>query len=334
MTTGGSYPLRGVNLGGWLVLERWLTPSVFAGTDALDEFTLMAEPDAADRLQRHRQSFITADDFTWIADHGLDLVRLPVGYWVLDGDPPFLAAVERLDWAMDQAAEHGLRVLLDVHAGPGSQNGLDSSGRIGRKDWYAVAGHRDRSVGCLVDLVRRYRDHPALWGIELINEPIDWRAWRLLRFHAAAFRALLPLLRPGTHVVFSDGYLPRLLRGSLRRRGDVPVIMDCHFYQCFSARDTRLDLAGHLRRAAGRARLVRWLQRSHPVLVGEWSAARGDRGYLATPETDWLPSARRFVDAQLDAYGEALGWCYWTYTSEHRDDWNFRHLVETGVLRL
>lgn len=334
MTTGGSYPLRGVNLGGWLVLERWLTPSVFAGTEALDEYTLMAEPDAADRLRRHRQSFITADDFAWIAEHGLDLVRLPVGYWVLDGDPPFLAAVENLDWAMDQAAEHGLRVLLDVHAGPGSQNGLDSSGRIGPKDWYAVAGHRDRTVGCLVDLVRRYRDHPALWGIELINEPIDWRAWRLWRFHADAYRALLPLLRPGTRVVFSDGYLPRLLRGSLRRRGDVPVIMDCHFYQCFSARDTRLDLVGHLRRAAGRARLIRWLQRSHPVLVGEWSAARGDPGYLGTSEVDRLPAARRFVDAQLDAYVDALAWCYWTYTSESLDDWNLRHLVETGVLRL
>ncbi len=322
-----------MNLGGWLVLERWLTPSVFAGTDAPDEYTLMAEPDAADRLRRHRATFLTAEDFAWIAEHGLDLVRLPVGYWVLDGDPPFLAAVDSLDWAMDQAREHGLRLLLDVHAGPGSQNGFDSSGRIGPKDWYAHAAHRDRTVGCLVDLVRRYRDHPALWGIELINEPVDWRAWRLWRFHRDAFRALLPLLRPGTHVVFSDGYLRWLLRGSLRRRGDIPVVMDVHFYQCYG-RNTRLGLAGHLRKATGRVRLIRWLQRSHPVLVGEWSAARGDRGYLATAEADRAPAQRRFIDAQLHGYADALGWCYWTYTSESPDDWNLRHLVETDVLRL
>ena len=29
--------LRGVNLGGWLVLEKWMTPSLFAGVQAEDE---------------------------------------------------------------------------------------------------------------------------------------------------------------------------------------------------------------------------------------------------------------------------------------------------------
>jgi glucan 1,3-beta-glucosidase len=326
--------LRGVNLGGWLVLERWLTPSVFAGTTAEDEFTLMAEPDAAERLRRHRESFITAGDFAWIAEQGLDLVRLPVGYWVLDGDPPFLAAAEPLDRAMDLAAEHGLRVLLDVHAGPGSQNGLDSSGRIGAKLWYRSADHRDHTVRCLVSLVRRYRDHPALWGIELINEPIDWRVWRLWRFHRAAFGALLPLLRSGTYVVFSDGYLPRLLRGSLRRRGDVPVAMDCHFYQCFNARDTSRSVADVLRKAAGRRRLIRWLSRAHPVLVGEWSAALDARTFRRTAPDRRSAVTGQFLRAQLEGYQDALGWCYWTYTSENRDDWNLRHLVESGMLRL
>ncbi len=32
LSTGSSkfYKLRGVNLGGWLVLEKWITPSLFA----------------------------------------------------------------------------------------------------------------------------------------------------------------------------------------------------------------------------------------------------------------------------------------------------------------
>lgn len=29
--------LQGVNLGGWLVLEKWMTPSLFDGTTAADE---------------------------------------------------------------------------------------------------------------------------------------------------------------------------------------------------------------------------------------------------------------------------------------------------------
>ena len=72
-------PLRGVNLGGWLVLEPWMTPSLFAGTDAKDEYTFMTTPDAAAKLRRHHETFITEDDFAWLGEQGLDLVRLPVG---------------------------------------------------------------------------------------------------------------------------------------------------------------------------------------------------------------------------------------------------------------
>ena len=35
--------LRGVNLGGWLVLEKWMTPSLFEGLAATDETTWCAE---------------------------------------------------------------------------------------------------------------------------------------------------------------------------------------------------------------------------------------------------------------------------------------------------
>ena len=31
--------LRGVNLGGWLVLEKWMTASLFDGLEATDETT-------------------------------------------------------------------------------------------------------------------------------------------------------------------------------------------------------------------------------------------------------------------------------------------------------
>jgi len=34
---------RGVNTGGWLVLEKWMTPSLFEGLSATDETTWCAE---------------------------------------------------------------------------------------------------------------------------------------------------------------------------------------------------------------------------------------------------------------------------------------------------
>jgi glucan 1,3-beta-glucosidase len=253
---------------------------------------------------------------------------------VLHPDPPYVAAADVLDRAMDSAARHGLAVLLDLHAVSGSQNGRDHSGRVGPRRWYREREHRDHTHDALEELARRYRDHPALWGLELVNEPIDWRIWRLWRFHRRAFLRVQPLLGPATCVVFSDGYVPRLFRGNLRGGPDRPVLMDCHFYQCFHAWDVRHSYDRHLAKARGRARLVEWLSKAHPVLVGEWSAGLDPRAYASAGEPDRATLTRRYVEAQLEGYAGAIGWCYWSYTSERADDWNFRHLVETGVIQL
>ena len=91
---------RGVNLGGWLVLEKWITPSVYAGARAEDEYSLCQElgkARAQERLKRHRETWITAEDFKWLAAHGLGAVRIPVGYAVAEENPPFVSAMDTLD---------------------------------------------------------------------------------------------------------------------------------------------------------------------------------------------------------------------------------------------
>ena len=36
--------VKGVNLGNWLVLEKWMSPALFAGTTAEDEYYLPMYP--------------------------------------------------------------------------------------------------------------------------------------------------------------------------------------------------------------------------------------------------------------------------------------------------
>lgn len=322
-----------MNLGGWLVVEPWMTPALFAGTNAVDEHTLMETPDGPELVRRHRETFITEDDFAWIGAQGLDLVRLPVGHWTLRHVEPYTPAVELLDAALDWAETHGLKVLLDMHGAIGSQNGRDHSGRVGPREFYRVIQHRDESLEALVELAHRYAHHPALWGVELLNEPTDPRIWRLWEFHHRAYRRVTEVLVPGTRVVFSDGYVPWLLSGSLRGELDYPVVLDCHFYQAFYPWDTRKTYEQHLAKARRRAQQIKRLQRHQPVLVGEWSAALDPSGLIGRPESpDEL--ARGYADAQLEGYADALGWCYWSYKTNTRDDWNFRHQVESGVIRL
>ena len=89
--------MHGVNLGGWLVLERWMTPSVFAGTDATNEYELSKTAGGRARIQHHRHTFIQEADIKWLAHAGIQLLRLPIGYWALEDQPPYISAKPQLD---------------------------------------------------------------------------------------------------------------------------------------------------------------------------------------------------------------------------------------------
>ena len=80
-------PIRGVNLGNWLVLEKWMEPALFEGYPAEDEDTLATvapKDQLAQRIRHHRDTYITEQDFREIAACGMNLVRLPVPYTVFE----------------------------------------------------------------------------------------------------------------------------------------------------------------------------------------------------------------------------------------------------------
>ncbi|KAG8813125.1 exo-1,3-beta-glucanase, partial [Serendipita sp. 401] len=86
----GSTKVRGVNLGGWLALEAWITPSLFDSTGnpaVIDEWTFSQYQDyntAHTKLVNHWNTFITYNDLAAIKAAGLNHVRLPIGYWAWD----------------------------------------------------------------------------------------------------------------------------------------------------------------------------------------------------------------------------------------------------------
>lgn len=322
--------LYGVNLGGWLVVEKWMTPSLFEGTDAVDEYTLAQSEVGRQRLNRHRQEFITEADIRWLADHGVNALRIPVGYWLFDGvfddQVRQTASVQHLDAVMEWARMYQLKVLLDLHGAVGSQNGKDHSGKTGNIDW-RLRDNQSRTIAVLEKIIRRYRDNSALWGIELVNEPHRGKiGWRLIHWYRRAYRAVRSNARPGTYTVFSDAYAPWLLTGALRRHRGFPIAMDAHFYQIFSSKDRRRSVPEQISFAATRWRLIKWLQRWQPILVGEWSGAM--------PQSITSEQRRTYIAAQQQGFAESLGWFYWTYKMEGGSTWNFRQLVENDEFPL
>lgn len=77
----------------------------------------------------------TEKDFAAIAGAGLNWIRLPIPFWAIQkyDNEPFLEGVA---WkyvlkAFEWARKYGIRINLDLHALPGSQNGYNHSGKRG-----------------------------------------------------------------------------------------------------------------------------------------------------------------------------------------------------------
>lgn len=308
-----------------------MTPSLFDGTEAGDEYGLAQTPGGKEKIERHHVTFIAEEDFEWMAKNGINAVRIPVGYWIFDGDGPFMPCIQYLDFAVEMAEKYKLRVLIDLHGAKGSQNGNDHSGKSGRKDWFTNEGYRKETIDVLARLAQRYKDSPALWGIELLNEPKlgPRRILTLRTFYQEAYERLSGIVRPGTHIVFSDGFVPWLFTGTIRAKDEYPVAMDIHWYQ-FGRTILRLYFANLKRRRES----IRRFERQQSVIIGEWSGMLSHitlRG-LSREVCDVLQ--HEHVIRQLAAYESAAGWFYWTYKTEGGGIWSFRSLVERGVISL
>ena len=130
--------IKGVNLGNWLVLEKWMSPALFYGTDAEDEYDLpraLSKEVYEARIRIHRSEYISEGDFVRIKAMGLNTVRIPVPFFVFGDVEPYIGCVEELDKAFAWAKRYGLKILIDLHTVPGGQNGFDNGGISGVCKW-------------------------------------------------------------------------------------------------------------------------------------------------------------------------------------------------------
>jgi len=150
MATQVASTMVGTNIGGWMVLEPWITPSFFyrflgkthsEGVGA-DSYTVCEAlgPDEGNKVMRsHWDNWLTRHHIKALADRHVEVVRIPIGDWTLMPYGPYVGcmdgAAEHIEWAMDLFYDHGIKVLLDVHALEGSQNGFDNSGKASDTEW-------------------------------------------------------------------------------------------------------------------------------------------------------------------------------------------------------
>ena len=359
-----------MNLGGWLVLEPWITPSLFEGGSAVDEYTLtrnLGKNAAQNRLNAHWSSWVTQADFTEMAKFGLNHVRIPVGYWALaplPGDPYVQGQLPFLDQAIQWARAAGLKVMLDLHGAPLSQNGFDNSGQYGSIGW-GKGDSLKQTINAIRALAERYASQSdVVTSIQLLNEPANWGVdvGTIKQFYYDGWGTV----RDSSYdiaVVMHDAFLgPQYWNGFANTQSGLNnVILDTHIYQIFSPAEVAQKPCAHVQSACANAPKLAGTDKW--TIVGEWTGAQTDcakwlngfgKGarYDGTfPESSWNGDCQTkyqgtvdgllqvdkinleyYVEAQLDAYEAHSGWIFWAWKTESAPEWHFQNLTRAGLI--
>lgn len=293
----GKRPIRGVNVGGWLNLEPFITPSFFESysqrDNIVDEWTLCTRlgDKCKATLEKHYATFVTKQTFKDIREAGFDHVRIPFGYWIVttyEGDP----YVKQIAWryllrGIEYARQNGLRVNLDLHGAPGSQNGWNHSGRQGTIGWLNGTDG-DRNAQRTLDIHHqlsqffaqpRYKNIITMYG--LVNEPrmVDIDTARVLSWTTKAIEQIRSD-NISAVLVFGDGFFG-LDNWQGKLTNDDMLLLDVHQYVIFNVDQISLKHSDKLNFACKgwTAQSKRSMDKKTgfgPTMCGEWSQADTD----------------------------------------------------------
>ncbi len=300
--------LRGTNLGGGLMYERWLA-EMPGPPAAIDLWRILDErfgPTRRRILERiWRRAWIGEADIAACARLGMNCLRLPFGYWVVaDWHRPWKIRPEglrELDRIAKACARHGIYLILDFHGLPGGQSTAQCCGMIGRNELWAEPANLRWAAEIWRQVARRFRGRPEVAAYDLMNEPMgapDLPA--LLKAYDTLYRAVRSA-DPDHMIIIEDGYKGLERFPPPEKVGWSNVAYSLHFYPFGFTGDARhIALIGRLHSL----RRVQLQRLRCPIIVGEFSAVSMRNG-----GTRWY---RRYI-AELNS----LGWSWLTWCWKH-----------------
>ena len=293
--------IKGVNLGNWLVLEKWMSPALFEGTTAEDEYYLPTQlsPEVYEaRIKIHRSEYITERDFVTIKRMGMESVRIPVPYFIFGDRKPFIGCIEELDKAFNWAEKYGLTILIDLHSVPLSQNGFDNGGISGVCKWAQNPDEVEFTLGVLERLAKRYGNRKGLFGIQPLNEPVTENMWEtmdvqnrytpadpelakgsapitmdfLRQFYLEAYDRISEYMPKDKYVVIHDGFELMAWKDFMQEEKYSNVILDTHQYLMVAeARGCSQTVEGYLKYIKEELQpQITEMEKYFPVICGEW----------------------------------------------------------------
>jgi endoglucanase len=213
--SGNVVLLKGLNLGGWFIMEPWMCPADSGGLP--DTYSIISELDQRfgvvteqGLIRTYQTNWITTADLDNLKNEGFNCVRMPVWWgnfypinnttssgWRSD-------AFTVLDWLVTNCAARGIYVVIDMHGVIGGQGTSDDTGQQNQNTFWTNSVQQAETAYMWSQIASHYRSNSAVAGYDLINEPdgvstpsIVWNVYSNLY---DTIRAVDP-----THMIIMEG---------------------------------------------------------------------------------------------------------------------------------
>ncbi len=231
-----------------------------------------------------------------------------------------------IDALLESALKNGFKVAIDLHSPPGGRY-EDKSMRM-----FYEKPYNDHFVKVWERLATRYKGHPAVWGYDLVNEPVEVKEPpEGMDYHATQTRAAKAIraIDPKTAIIVEVLDWDSPSSYAWMTPLDVPnVVYEAHMYEptqfthqgvygapsgiVYPGKIGEIDYDKETLRAI--LQPVREFQLAYNVqiYIGEFSAAR------------WAPGAAKYLSDCIDIF-EEYGWDWSYHSFREWDGWSVEH---------
>ncbi len=310
--------LRGVNLGGWLMMEAYI---LYAPNRAEQLFKKhfvkkLGVRALQDFEKNFRDHFIREKDIENIGRLGFNCIRVPFNFRLIEKQPYRYdrRGLEYLDRLISWAKEYGIWIILDLHAAPGAQNHDWHSDSLGKAGLWQRPEFQERVYALWEFLADHYRDEDTIAGYDLLNEAVLADHQLLNRFYQRLMKRIRAIDK--RHILFVEGNHWAQDIDCLEDFSDDNLALSIHFYHPLEftfnlvpqqsyplgngpSRFDRQTIRHRLRPYAQKAKRTK-----RPLYVGEFGVNAREGKY----------GEDHYLHDLLVGFEEfGFHWTYWTY---------------------
>lgn len=349
----------GVNFGSLFVLEKYIFDEMYIDgasveLDAIKNYVNKFGIDnTRAKLEQHWLNYCTDNDWAWLKNHGIQSIRIPIGYWAIaDGYFTPGTSFEKISlvysnawkifkqYYIEKAKQYQISILVDLHALPKGANTGDHSG-----EWFKEAGfwNDSNSINRAVDIcsfiAKDLKQYDNISGIQIVNESVFSNEPKgQENYYIKAINAIRKE-NLDIPIVISDGWwadqwVKFLNKISNNNLGSLGVVIDDHVYRCFSDDDKNKNVDEIINNLE--STVLAGLSSAADFIIGEYSCVLDSETWNKSKNVNRDNKVREFGNKEIQIFKQRAntGSYFWTFKFQHGDggEWGLVPMINKAAI--